>query len=173
MKSIRMVTKAVIAVLPLAAAGIALAAQDTAEQLKARKVDLIVADMGSEPVTQNGVSRMFFGMLALVAEFERERTRERLAEGRGAKRAAGGHIGGSAPFGYHKVGAGRSARLQPVPEQQDAILTMRRLAAEDASLRAIAEEVRQRHGFVVSHLAVRTALRRPAEELVVLPQQEV
>ena len=145
----------------------------TAEQLKARKVDLIVADMGSEPVTQNGVSRMFFGMLALVAEFERERTRERLADGRGAKRAAGGHIGGSAPFGYHKVGAGRSARLEPIPEQQDAILTMRRLAAEDASLRAIAEEVRQRHGFVVSHLAVRTALRRPAEGLVVLPQQEV
>ena len=66
----------------------------TAEQLKARKVDLIVADMGSEPVTQNGVSRMFFGMLALVAEFERERTRERLADGRGAKRAAGGHIDG-------------------------------------------------------------------------------
>ena len=31
----------------------------TAERLKARKVDLIVADMGSEPVTQNGVSRMF------------------------------------------------------------------------------------------------------------------
>jgi DNA invertase Pin-like site-specific DNA recombinase len=103
----------------------------TAEQLKARKVDLIVADMGSEPVTQNGVSRMFFGMLALVAEFERERTRERLADGRGAKRAAGGHIGGSAPFGYHKVGAGRSARLEPIPEQQDAILTMHRLAARE------------------------------------------
>ena len=49
---------------------------------------------------------------------------------------------------------------------------MHRLAAEGASLRAIAEEVRQRHGFVVSHLAVRTALRRPAEEYVVL-QQEV
>ena len=29
----------------------------TAEMLKARKVDLVVADMGSEPVTQNGVSR--------------------------------------------------------------------------------------------------------------------
>src|SRR4051794_19445906 len=144
----------------------------TAEQLKAQKIDLIVADMGSEPVTQNGVSRMFFGMLALVAEFERERIRERLADGRGAKRAAGGHIGGSAPFGDHKVGAGRSARLEPIPEQQDAILTMHRLAAEGASLRIIAEEVRQRYGFVVSHLAVRTALRRPAEGLVVLPQQE-
>src|SRR3954454_23683320 len=103
MKSIRMVTKAVIAVLPLAAAGIALAAQDTAERLRARKVDLIVADMGSEPVTQNGVYRMFFGMLALVAEFERERIKERSAEGRAAKRLGGGHIGGSAPFGFRKI----------------------------------------------------------------------
>ena len=143
----------------------------TAEQLKARKVDLIVADMGSEPVTQNGVSRMFFGMLALVAEFERERTRERLADGRGAKRAAGGHIGGTAPFGYRKAGAGLSARLEPVPEHQDAILTMHRLAAAGASLRAIAEEVRRRHGLVVSHLAVRTAQRRPAEGPVV-PRRE-
>jgi len=33
----------------------------TAERLKARKVDLIVAEIGSEPVTQNGVFRMFFG----------------------------------------------------------------------------------------------------------------
>ena len=31
--------------------------------------------------------------------------------------------------------------------------------------------VRQRHGFVVSHLAVRTALRRPAEGLIVLQQE--
>ena len=77
------------------------------------------------------------------------------------------------PFGYHKLGAGRSARLEPIPEKQDAILTMHRLAAEGASLRVIAEEVRQRYGFVVSHLAVRTALHRPAEGLVVLPQQEV
>jgi hypothetical protein len=61
----------------------------TAEQLKARKMDLIVADMGSEPVTQNGVSRMFFGMLALVAEFERDRIKERSAEGRIAKRRGG------------------------------------------------------------------------------------
>jgi hypothetical protein len=47
---------------------------------------------------------------------------------------------------------------------------MHRLAAEGASLRVIAEEVRQRHGFVVSHLAVRTALRRPAEGLIILQE---
>jgi DNA invertase Pin-like site-specific DNA recombinase len=130
----------------------------TAERFKAQRIDLIVADMGTDPVTGNGVSRMFFGMLALVAEFERERLRERLADGRAGKRAGGGHVGGSAPFGFRKVGAGRAARLEPVPEQQEAIATMRRLRGEGRSLRAIAAAVHERHGIKVSHLAVRRAL---------------
>lgn len=132
----------------------------TAEQLKARKVDLIVADMGSEPVTQNGVSRMFFGMLALVAEFERDRIKERSAEGRAAKHRIGGHIGGSTPFGFRKIGAGRAARLEPEPAQQAALADMRRLAAEGLASRAIAAAVKERHGIAVSHVTVRAALAR-------------
>jgi DNA invertase Pin-like site-specific DNA recombinase len=132
----------------------------TAERLKAGKVDLIIADMGSEPVTQNGVSRMFFGMLALMAEFERERLRERSAEGRMAKRENGGHIGGSVPFGYRKIGAGRAARLEPDPAQQDAIATMRALAAVGVPSRAIAAAVQDRHGFKASHVTVNKLLTR-------------
>jgi DNA invertase Pin-like site-specific DNA recombinase len=132
----------------------------TAERLKARKVDLIVADMGSEPVTQNGVSRMFFGMLALVAEFERDRIKERSAEGRTAKRRDGGHIGGSAPFGFRKIGAGRAARLEPDPTQQAPLADMRRLAAEGLASRAIAAAVQERHGIAVSHVTVRAVLAR-------------
>lgn len=131
----------------------------TAEAWKRRGVDLIVADMGTEPVTQNGVSRMFFGMLALVAEFERERIKERSAEGRKAKREAGGHIGGSAPFGFRKVGAGRAARLEPDPKQQEALATARELRGAGHSLRGIAGEVWARHGLRVSHVAVGNALR--------------
>jgi DNA invertase Pin-like site-specific DNA recombinase len=134
----------------------------TAEQLKAEKIDLVVADMGSEPVTQNGVSRMFFGMLALVAEFERERIRERLADGRGAKRAAGGHIGGQTPFGFSKVGVGRAARLEPDPAQQEAIITIHTLAAEGMASRAIAVAVKAQHGLPVSHVTVRAVLKREA-----------
>lgn len=131
----------------------------TADAWKQQGIDLIIADMGTEPVTNNGVSKMFFGMLALVAEFERERIKERVADGRAAKRAAGGHIGGTAPFGFRKVGEGRAAKLEPVPEQQDAIRTMRGLAEQGTSLRKIAAAVHYQHGFKVSHLAVRTALR--------------
>ncbi len=134
----------------------------TAEAWKRRGVDLIVADMGTEPVTQNGVSRMFFGMLALVAEFERERIKERSAEGRAAKRRAGGHIGGDAPFGWRRVGAGRAARLERDPEQQAALATIRELAAEGMSSRAIAAADKARHGLAVSHVAVLGALKREA-----------
>ena len=137
-------------------------ALSTAEALKARKVDLIIADMGSEPVTQNGVSRMFFGMLALVAEFERDRMRERVADGREAKRRSGGHIGGTAPFGYQKEGAGRAARLVPIPEQQDALHRMKALRGEGKSLRAISAELAVL-GHRVSHVAVKAALARGAE----------
>lgn len=132
----------------------------TAERLKARKIDLIVADMGSEPVTQNGVSRMFFGMLALVAEFERERIRERSAEGRAAKRQNGGHIGGSAPFGFRKVGTGRAARLELDPVQQAALSDIRKLAAKGLASRAIAAAVQARHGLAVTHVTVLAALAR-------------
>ncbi|TWA55422.1 DNA invertase Pin-like site-specific DNA recombinase [Azospirillum baldaniorum] len=131
----------------------------TAEEWKRRGIDLIVADMGSEPVTQNGVSRMFFGMLALVAEFERERIKERLAEGRAGKKTKGGHIGGTAPFGYRVEGSGREARLIPVPMEQEAIATMKALRAEGMSLRAIAAEVNERHGLKVSHMTVQNALK--------------
>lgn len=133
----------------------------TAEALKGRRVDLIVADMGSEPVTQNGVSRMFFGMLALVAEFERDRLRERVADGREAKRRSGGHIGGDAPFGFRKEGAGRAARLVPVPAQQEALHWMKVLREEGKSLRAISAELAAQ-GHRVSHVAVKSALARGA-----------
>ena len=126
----------------------------TARDLRSRKVDLILADMGSEPVTQNGVSRMFFGVLALMAEFERDRIRERMGEGRVAKRAAGGHVGGATPFGYTKIGAGRHARLEPEPKQQAAIATMRELSASGMASRAISAAVLERHGLKVSHVTV-------------------
>ena len=64
-----------------------------AETWKRQGVDLIVADMGSEPVTQNGVCRMFFGMLALVAEFERDLLIERTQAGLSRAKAEGKRLG--------------------------------------------------------------------------------
>jgi DNA invertase Pin-like site-specific DNA recombinase len=93
-------------------------ALNTAEMLKLRGVDLILVDMGTSPVTENGTAKMFFGMLALVAEFERGRIAERMEDGRRGKRQRNGHLGGLAPYGFRVVGEKRNSKLEPVPEEQ-------------------------------------------------------
>jgi DNA invertase Pin-like site-specific DNA recombinase len=130
-----------------------------AEAWKKQGVKLIVADMGVDPVTDNGVSKMFFGMLALVAEFERDRIRDRVTNGRTAKKARGGHIGGAAPFGFRVEGEGKEAQLVPVPEQQVALVTIRALCRGGVSSREIAREVERTHGLKVSHATVRKICR--------------
>lgn len=128
-----------------------------ADAFKEMGVKLILADIGTDPVTENGTGRMFFGMLALMAEFERERILERTADGRQAKKRSGGFIGGSAPFGYMVEGQGKSARLVAIPEQAPALADLKRLRSEGVSLRKVAEHIRTAYGFEVSHEAVRRA----------------
>ena len=99
-----------------------------AEQLKTRGIELVLIDMGLEPVTSNGTAKLFFGMLACVAEFERERIAERTADGRRAKIEKQGHIGGDAPYGYAVEGRGREAVLVPVEHEQEIVRRARALS---------------------------------------------
>lgn len=126
---------------------------------KTNNVDLYIIDMGTDPVTQNGTSRILFGVLALMAEFERDRIRERLAEGRAAKRAKGGFIGGPRPFGYDVQGTGRDAVLVERPDEQEAIALMKQLRAEGESFRSIGMKL-ERRNFNVSHVTVRKILAK-------------
>ena len=96
-------------------------ALNTAEDFRERGIDLVLIDMGTDPVTGKGVAKMFFGLLALVAEFERERIAERMDDGRKAKRALGGYTGGEIPYGYRVEGIGKLATLVPDREEQDVI----------------------------------------------------
>ena len=93
----------------------------TVKEWQESGIDLIVVAFGADPVTANGTSKLMMGILSMVAEFERDLIRERMDEGRTAKKAKGGHIGGSAPFGYRKLGEGRGAMLEPVEAEQYAI----------------------------------------------------
>jgi DNA invertase Pin-like site-specific DNA recombinase len=133
-----------------------------ADTRKRQGIRLIVADMGAEPVTDNGVAKMFFGMLALVAEFERERILERTLDGRRAKAAKRGHIGGSAPFGYQVEGSGKEARLVEIPEQQAALATIRKLREHGLPLRQIAAAIGAKHGLRVSREAIRRICKTAA-----------
>ncbi len=72
-------------------------------------------------MTGKGVGKLFFGLLAVLAEFERERIAERTTDGRRAKAARSGHLGGPPPFGFEVVGQGREAKVQPCPTEQPAL----------------------------------------------------
>lgn len=76
-----------------------------------RGVEAIALDISTEPIASNGVGKMFFGIMASVAEFERWRILERMAEGKRGKRRRKGHTGGLTPYGYRVVGRGKSSVL--------------------------------------------------------------
>lgn len=90
----------------------------TVEQLRERKVEVVLLDIGVDSLTGNGTAKLFFGILASIAEFERERIAERMDDGRKAKVSKGGYAGGGEPYGYRTQGEGRDAILVSVPEEQ-------------------------------------------------------
>ena len=132
---------------------------------EAAGVRLIINGWGEciGPHAQGNAGRLMLEVMAVFAGHERRVLKERQRDGQAAKRRAGGHIGGSAPFGYRKEGAGRAARLEPDPAQQAALATVRELGAQGLASRAIAAAVRDRHGLAVSHVTVRAALTREAQ----------
>jgi len=92
-----------------------------------------------------------------VAEAERDRARERIAEVKRDQRNRGRFLGGTVPFGYRlKDGA-----LIPHEEEQEAILEARAMKGGGASLRVIASAL-QAKGHRVSHMAVSRVLRESA-----------
>lgn len=122
-------------------------------EMKSRGVGLYMIDLGGD-VTGNGVSKLVFTILSAVAEAERDRTRERIAEVKDDQKKRNRYLGGSVPFGFAITPDGG---LVEVPEQQSAIEEMRRLKARGLSLRAIAEEMAA-IGISISHVGVKKVL---------------
>lgn len=85
---------------------------------KEKGVDLILANFGVEPVAKSPMAEAFFTFAAAFANLEHSLIAERTLNGRKAKRARGGHIGGYAPYGMQVVGDGRSAMLVRNEEEQ-------------------------------------------------------
>lgn len=97
------------------------------ERFRERMVKLILVDIGVEPIGDTPTSEAFFGFISVIANLERKMINERTSMGRAGKQARNGHIGGEAPYGWSKVGAGRNAMLVPEPREQEAVaLIMRR-----------------------------------------------
>jgi DNA invertase Pin-like site-specific DNA recombinase len=114
-------------------------ALQTVDAWKQSGVHLVLVDLGVDPVSSNGASKMFFGILASVAEFERSRIAERMCEGRQGKRARGGHIGGAVPYGFRKIGEGRAALLQRDEAEQSTLAHIKNLRASRCTYQEMIE----------------------------------
>src|SRR5208282_1591755 len=90
-----------------------------AERMKEAGVQLILVDMGADPVTGNGMAKCFFTMAAAFAELERSTIAERMANGKAAKKAKGGHTGGEAAYGLRIIGHGRDAKIEINEQEQE------------------------------------------------------
>ena len=76
----------------------ALDALDVLGKLKQAGIALHMIDLGGD-TTGNGVSKLVFTILSAVAEAERDRTRERVAEVKRDQRQRGRYLGGSGAVG--------------------------------------------------------------------------
>ena len=105
-------------------------------------------------MTGNGVSKLIFTILSAVAEAERDRTRERIAEVKQDQRKRGRYLGGTLPFGMQ---LGPDGELVPAPGAINAVRRMQKMRQQGQSLRAIAESFTRR-GVTISHMGVKKAL---------------
>lgn len=95
----------------------------------------------SEPFdTFTDFGRMVFGLLAMFAEFERQRIAERTWSGKAARAEEGRNAGHRAPYGYRLVPApdGRGSLFALVPEEAEVIREICRLYLSGAGDRQIA-----------------------------------
>lgn len=111
----------------------------TVREWDAAGVALHLADMGGAAVdTSSPTGRLFIGMLAGFAEFERAQIAERTKAGKARKAEQGGYIGGKAPFGWTITEEGT---LEAHAGEQAIIRAARILQAEGLALRKIGERL--------------------------------
>jgi DNA invertase Pin-like site-specific DNA recombinase len=118
-------------------------ALQSVEALQKRNIGVVLVDIGVDAVTESGTSKLFFSILAAVAEFERFRIAERNREGRRGKASRGGFIGGEAPYGYTVRGKGNSAVLETDQHEQRIVSLISDLR-QSHSLRHVARELERR-----------------------------
>lgn len=116
---------------------------DISEQLDAAGADLV--SLTEQIDTTTAAGKMFFRMMAVLAEFERDLVSERTATALAHKRSKGEKTGGTAPYGFDIVTDrdGVKRLKANASEQANVRYMIRRRRAGD-SLRKIAERLGER-----------------------------
>lgn len=114
------------------------------ERLRARGVQIIMADISVEPLTQDGVGRLFFTIMASVAEFERERIAERVRAGKRRVAEKGGYMGGTVPKEMRLVrDEDGKGRFEVDPANEPVLAYARKLREAGVVLRDLEELVKE------------------------------
>ncbi len=123
------------------------------DELKAKNCSLHLLDLGGN-VSGNGISKMFFTIVASFAEFERDRIAERISDVKANEKEKGRFIGGSRPFGYQ---ISKDGFLVKDATEQKMICHAKQLRSENKSYRTIAEQISS-SGTNVSHMTIKKIL---------------
>jgi len=123
--------------------------------LKERRVGLVLLDLGGN-ATGGGIASLIFTIMAAVAAFERDRIAERIAEVKITEKEQGKFRGGSPPFGWN---VNAQKMLEPVPEEQAALIMILKMSGEGLSLRKVQAAVSNAFGMKLSHVAIGRIVR--------------
>jgi DNA invertase Pin-like site-specific DNA recombinase len=124
---------------------------NTLAVLRERGVSTSVCDLpDGADVTGNGIAALLIGIMASVAEWERERIRERTAEQKRLAKEQGRYLGGHRPW-EKRVERGK---LVDDPKKVFVVGKIRKWRADGVPLRTIVERV-GKTGFTISTDAVR------------------
>jgi DNA invertase Pin-like site-specific DNA recombinase len=124
---------------------------NTLAVLRERGVSTSVCDLpDGADVTGNGIAALLIGIMSSVAEWERERIRERTAEQKRFAKEQGRYLGGRRPWDK-KVERGK---LVDDPKKVIVVRKIRKWRSEGVPLRTIVQRVAE-HGFAISTDAVR------------------
>lgn len=125
----------------------------TVKEFKKQGISLIINGHGDVTDDANIYSTFMMQIMAVFAEFEKVKIKERQKRGIKEKRDRGGYLGGMNPWGCDKIGKGPKAVLQQRPERRKAIESIVRLDEEGLSSRKIAAYVSNKF-IKVSHQTV-------------------